>query len=207
MDSVRAVVETAREIGIRYLTLYAFSTENWQRPSPEVRGLMGLLKSYLQAELDTMLRNDIRLQTIGQRHRLPADVQHILTSTMARTASCQAMVLTLALSYGGRNELARAVQALVSEVLDGHLLPEEIDEEAIGSHLDTVGQPDPDLLIRTGGEHRLSNFLLWQASYAELVFTDIKWPDFRKEEFLDAIAVYGRRQRRYGRTGAQIRPH
>ncbi len=205
VDSVRAVVEAAREIGVRYLTLYAFSTENWQRPPGEVSGLMGLLKAYLQAELKTMLRNGVRLFCLGQQDRLPDDVRQTLAMVMEKTARCRGMTLNLALSYGGRNEMMRAVRALAEKCVAGELDWRCLDEEMLAAHLDTAGQPDPDLLIRTGGEHRLSNFLLWQASYSELYFTDTMWPDFRKKEFLDALATYGRRQRRFGKTGAQVR--
>ncbi len=204
VDSVRAVVEAAREIGVRYLTLYAFSTENWQRPPGEVSGLMGLLKVYLQAELKTMLKNEVRLFCLGQQERLPDDVRRTLAMVMEQTARCRGMTLNLALSYGGRNEMMRAVRALAGKCVAGELDWRELDEEMLAAHLDTAGQPDPDLLIRTGGEHRLSNFLLWQASYSELYFTETMWPDFRKEEFLEALATYGRRQRRFGKTGAQL---
>jgi len=204
VDSVRAVVECAREIGVRHLTLYAFSTENWQRPPSEVTGLMGLLRTYLEAELRTMLKNDIRLFCIGQKERLSADVQKVLDAVMAETSACRAMTLNLALSYGSRNEIMRAVQAMTRRCLEGEIGVEDLNEELLASHLDTAGQPDPDLLIRTGGEHRLSNFLLWQISYAELYFTEIKWPDFRKDQLLEAVAEYGRRQRRFGKTGAQV---
>ncbi len=204
VDSVRAVVECAREIGVRHLTLYAFSTENWQRPPSEVTGLMGLLRTYLEAELRTMLKNDIRLFCIGQKDRLPGDVRKVLDTVMAETSTCEAMTLNLALSYGSRNEIMRAVQAMTRQCLQGEIGIEELNEELLASHLDTAGQPDPDLLIRTGGERRLSNFLLWQISYAELYFTETKWPDFRKPQLLEAVAEYGRRQRRFGKTGAQV---
>lgn len=204
VDSVRAVVETARSLGIEVLTLYAFSTENWNRPSAEVSGLMGLLKSYLQTELRTMLHNDIRLHCLGQQDRLPPDVRTVLQQTMAETRSCTGMTLNLALSYGGRNEIVEAVRNLAQQCQLGSLDWQSIAETTINDHLFTAGQPDPDLLIRTGGEHRLSNFLLWQASYAELYFTEIKWPDFRQEQFLHAITEFQRRQRRFGKTGAQL---
>ena len=204
VDSVREVVEAARSIGVGHLTLYAFSTENWSRPSTEVSGLMGLLKSYLQSELNTMLKNDIRLRCLGERERLPADVRSILERTIADTRDGTGMTLNLALSYGGRAELAAAVQALARRCAEGALDWQQIDEEMVEAHLFTAGQPDPDLLIRTGGEHRLSNFLLWQASYAELYFTEVKWPDFKKAQLLEAIAVFNSRQRRFGKTGAQL---
>lgn len=205
VKSVRTVVETAREIGVRHLTLYAFSTENWKRPSVEVKGLMTLLKSYLQTELETMLKNDIRLRCFGQQDRLPTDVRKTLERVIDATAGCSAMNLNLALSYGSRNEIIQAVRALAGKCVAGALTVAELDEELLSDHLYTRGQPDPDLFIRTSGEHRLSNFLLWQSSYAELYFTELKWPDFGRDQFLEAVADFGRRQRRFGKTGAQLR--
>jgi len=204
VESVREIVETASEIGIGVLTLYAFSTENWNRPAGEVSGLMGLLKSYLQSELRTMVRNGIRLQCLGEQDRLPEDVGAVLRQTIADTRSCQGMVLNLALSYGGRSEMVLAVRELARKCREGILDWRALSEASISDHLFTAGQPDPDLLIRTGGEHRLSNFLLWQSSYAELYFTETRWPDFRKQQFLEAIATFHLRQRRFGRTGAQV---
>ena len=204
VDSVREVVETCRALGVGHLTLYAFSTENWSRPSGEVSGLMGLLKNYLQAELSTMLTNDIRLCCLGQLDRLPEDVRTVLMRTIADTADCTGMTLNLALSYGGRAEMVAAVRDLARQCAEGERNWQDIGEESISDHLFTAGQPDPDLLIRTGGEHRLSNFLLWQASYAELYFTEVKWPDFKKEQLTEAIAVFNSRQRRFGKTGAQL---
>lgn len=205
VDAVRDVVETARALGVKVLTLYAFSTENWNRPEGEVRGLMGLLKNYLLAELRTMLRNDIRLRCLGNQQRLPEDVRTVLQQTIGETSACAAMTLNLALNYGGRSELVDAVRRIAQHCQDGTAEWQSIDETTIHQHLFTAGQPDPDLLIRTGGEHRLSNFLLWQASYAELYFTDIKWPDFRKDQFIAAIDDFSRRQRRFGKTGAQLK--
>lgn len=204
VDSVRDIVEASRELGVEHLTLYAFSTENWKRPSVEVSGLMTLLKTYLAAELKNMLSNDIRLCCLGQRERLPKDVRDILEQTISKTVSCSGMTLNLALSYGGRAELTGAVQAIAAKCVAGELEVEQIAEKTIDDHLYTAGQPDVDLVIRTSGELRLSNFLLWQASYAELYFTDIKWPDFRKQQLLDAINEYNLRQRRFGQTGAQV---
>ncbi len=204
VDSVRSIVETAREIGVSYLTLYAFSTENWQRPRVEVKGLMALLRTYLESELRTMLKNDIRLFCIGQRERLPANVLSVLEQVMRETEHCRQMTLNLALSYGGRNEMIRAVRKMAHKCVAGQIDPDALSEEMLGECLDTEGQPDPDLLIRTGGEHRLSNFLLWQVSYTELYFSETKWPDFRKHQLLEAVATYGRRQRRFGKTGAQL---
>jgi undecaprenyl diphosphate synthase len=165
---------------------------------------MGLLKNYLQSELNTMLKNDIRLCCLGDQDRLPADVRTILARTIADTRACTGMTLNLALNYGGRAEVVRAVQALARRCVEGGLDWRSIDETTIGDHLFTATQPDPDLLIRTGGEHRLSNFLLWQASYAELYFTEVKWPDFKKDQLLEAITEFSNRQRRFGRTGAQV---
>ncbi len=204
VDSVREIVETAREIGVEVLTLYAFSTENWNRPSGEVSGLMGLLKNYLQSELRTMLRNDIRLLCLGQQDRLPEDVRAILQQTIDDTRACRSMTLNLALSYGGRSELVLAFQGIAKLCQDGVLDWCTLSENTISDHLFTAGQPDPDLLIRTGGEHRLSNFLLWQASYAELYFTETRWPDFKKAQFLEAINIFNQRQRRFGKVGAQL---
>jgi len=204
VTSVRTVVETAREIGIRHLTLYAFSTENWRRPPGEVKGLMTLLDSYLKSELKTMLKNDIRLHCLGQQDKLPPGVQKTLAKGIDATAHCSAMTLNLALSYGSRSEIIEAVRALTAKCLAGELSPAALDEDVLSRHLSTSGQPDPDLFIRTGGERRLSNFLLWQISYAELYFTDIKWPDFGRNELLEAVADYGARQRRFGKTGSQL---
>lgn len=205
VDAVRDVVETARALGVKVLTLYAFSTENWNRPVTEVSGLMGLLKNYLLAELRTMLHNDIRLQCLGDQQRLPEDVRTVLQQTIGDTSACSAMTLNLALNYGGRSEIVEAVRRIARLCQDGTLEWQSIDETTMQQQLFTAGQPDPDLLIRTGGEHRLSNFLLWQASYAELYFTDTKWPDFRKAQFLAAIDDFSRRQRRFGKTGAQLK--
>jgi undecaprenyl diphosphate synthase len=204
VDSVRAIVEAARESGVGHLTLYAFSTENWRRPGVEVKGLMSLLKTYLQAELDNMKENEIRLGCFGQIKRLPADVRRILEQVMEDTGECTGMRLNLALSYGSRAEMVRALQDITRKCRDGRIDVESIDDQLVSDHLYSGGQPDPDLLIRTGGEKRLSNFLLWQASYAEIYFTDTMWPDFRKPQFKEALMDFARRQRRFGRTGAQL---
>lgn len=205
VKSVKAVVETAREIGVQHLTLYAFSTENWKRPSIEVKGLMSLLDSYLKSEVEKMLKNSIRLQCLGQQERLPAEVQKTLARVIDQTADCSAMTLNLALSYGSRSEIIAAIKKLAGRCMAQEIMPADIDEEMVSASLYTAGQPDPDLFIRTGGEKRLSNFLLWQASYAELYFTEKKWPDFGREELLEAIADFGARQRRFGKTGSQLR--
>ncbi len=204
-DSVSDIVEACREIGIKYLTLYAFSSENWQRPAQEVTGLMSILKRYLESELPSMQKNDIRLVSIGDHERLPAAVRTALENTVAATSSNSQLTLNLALSYGGRDELVRAVRKICRQCLEGSLEPENISDVTISENLDTSDIPDPDLLIRTGGEARLSNFLLWQASYAEIYFTDVMWPDFRKEVFLQALTDYQVRERRFGRTGDQLK--
>ncbi len=203
-DSVRSVVEFCRQIGIGYLTLYAFSSENWQRPAEEVNGLMGILKHYLQSELSDMQKNGIRLLAIGDHSRLPEEVLQTLHSVMQKTRDNKRLTLTLALSYGGRNELVRAVRQLSRKCVDGDLTAEEIEDRHIEEALDTAVIPDPDLMIRTGGEKRLSNFLLWQLSYAEIYFTDTMWPDFRKDAFSAALASFQRRNRRFGKTSEQV---
>jgi undecaprenyl diphosphate synthase len=205
-DSVSDIVEVCREIGIKYLTLYAFSSENWQRPAKEVSGLMSILKRYLDAELPRMQKNNIRLVSIGDRERLPEAVCVSLAKAISDTAGNTKLTLNLALSYGSRDELVRAVKKISRLCLEGSLDPASISAETLAENLDTAGMPDPDLLIRTGGESRLSNFLLWQASYAEIFFTDVMWPDFRKEVFLQALSDYQVRERRFGRTGDQLHP-
>jgi undecaprenyl diphosphate synthase len=203
-DSVRDIVETCRDIGISYLTLYAFSSENWRRPVQEVSGLMTILKRYLESELPRMLKNDIRLMSIGDRQRLPEAVRASLARAIAETSGNTKLILNLALSYGGRDELVRAVKKISRLCLEGILDPAAITDKTIAENLDTNGMPDPDLLIRTGGESRLSNFLLWQSSYAEIYFTDVMWPDFRKDVFLRTLTDYQVRERRFGRTGDQL---
>lgn len=203
-DSVREVVETAREIGIEALTLYAFSSENWNRPEQEVSGLMTILKSYLSAELGRMLKNNIRLRCVGDIDRLPENARRSLHKAIQATAANDALTLNLALSYGARDELTRAARLLAAKCVAGELQPKDITAEHVEQHLYTAGLPDPDLLIRTGGEARLSNFLLWQASYSEIYFTDTMWPDFRREQFIQAIYDFQQRERRFGKTSAQI---
>jgi undecaprenyl diphosphate synthase len=203
-ESVRNIVETCREIGIKYLTLYAFSSENWQRPEQEVNGLMTILKKYLESELPRMQKNDIRLLSIGDRQRLPEAVRESLERGIEATSANSKLTLNLALSYGSRNEIVRAVQRISKLCAQGVMAPEEVTDQTISENLDTCSLPDPDLLIRTGGEARLSNFLLWQLSYAEIFFTETMWPDFRKEVFLQALSAYQSRERRFGRTGEQL---
>jgi undecaprenyl diphosphate synthase len=206
--SVRRIVEACRELGVAVLTLYAFSTENWNRPPTEVQGLMTLLKSYLKSELANMLQNNIQLRCVGDLEGMPADVRELLVSIVGETAQTvgdpPAMTLNLALNYGGRAEIVRAARLLAQQCVSGELQPEAISEELFAARLYTAGQPDPDLLIRTGGESRLSNFLLWQASYAEIFITDTMWPDFDRGSLVAAIAAFQSRERRFGRTGEQI---
>ena len=201
--SVRAVVECARELHIPFLTLYAFSLENWGRPEPEVMALMTLLKEFLVSELSLLLRHRIGLRVIGEASSLPFAVRQVLEHTVSATAGNTEMILTLGLSYAGRNEIVRAARRLAVEAAAGKIAPEEITEEMFSARLDTAGIPDPDLLIRTSGELRISNFLLWQSAYAEFAFTDVLWPDFGKAEFLQALEEYSRRHRRFGLTADQ----
>ncbi|MBC8207660.1 MAG: isoprenyl transferase [Desulfobulbaceae bacterium] len=205
VESVQDVVAAASELGVQVLTLYAFSSENWKRPVAEVGGLMSLLKTFLVKELDKMLNNNVRLTCMGDLPRLPSEVRSTLEQSMAATAGNSGLTLNLALSYGGRAEIIQGVQRIARQCLAGQLSPEAIDEEVIDAHLYSAGLPDPDLLIRTGGEARLSNFLLWQASYAEILFSPIMWPDFRRRAFVDAIVDFQGRERRFGKTGAQLR--
>ncbi|MDD5153442.1 MAG: isoprenyl transferase [Desulfovibrionales bacterium] len=207
VESVREVVRTCREIGIKFLTLYAFSQENWQRPPGEVNALMGLLSDYLEKELAEMLANGISLRAIGEIKRLPRPVYEVLLRTVKQTESNQNMVLTLALSYSGRDEIVRAVREIAHRVTQGALLPDEISEGYISQTLDTAaaGLPDPDFLIRTSGEYRLSNFLLWQMAYTENYITDVLWPDFRREDLIRALLDYQERERRFGLTSEQIK--
>ncbi|MBI4517800.1 MAG: isoprenyl transferase [Deltaproteobacteria bacterium] len=199
-DSVRAVVEAARDLGIEYLSLYAFSTENWQRPRSEVSALMGLLRRYLRTELKKMIERDIRLIAIGDRSRLPAAVQRYLSEDIEATKNNRGMTVILAVSYGARADIVQAAQALAHECAAGRLEPDRIDETMISEHLSTVGIPDPDLLIRTSGEMRVSNFYLWQIAYSEIYITETLWPDFREREFCQALAEYQQRERRFGRV-------
>lgn len=205
VKTVKKIVTAARELGIKVLTLYAFSTENWKRPEQEVSGLMSLLKSYLENELSTMLDNNIKLRCMGRKKQLPEEVQHVLNSSINKTANNTGLVLNLALSYGGRSEITRAARNLAEMCAAGTLHPDEITEDLLEENLYSAGLPDPDLLIRTGGEYRLSNFLLWQASYAELYITETNWPDFTQKDFHKALTIYQERQRRFGKTGDQLK--
>jgi len=199
-DTVRMAVRVSRELGIDVLTLYAFSTENWQRPETEVSALMSLLKRFLKSEKKDMLKHNIRLNTIGEVERLPNSVNAMLKETMQATENNTGMVLNLALSYGARSEIVRMVQQLSETVAEGKLRPEAIDEEMVSAHLYTRNIPDPDLLIRTSGEMRISNFLLWQIAYAEIYITDTLWPDFTKAEYLQILKDYQGRDRRFGKV-------
>ncbi|HOF05336.1 MAG TPA: isoprenyl transferase [Syntrophales bacterium] len=205
VEAVRKTVRLCREIGIKYLTLYAFSVENWSRPDQEVAALMKILRQYLQSELAEMMDNDIRLHAIGNIDGLQTPVRNLLLETMARTAGNRSMVLSLALSYGGQDEIVQAVRRIAGDVREGKVAVEEITRERFAAYLYTAGLPDPDLLIRTSGEYRISNFLLWQSAYTEFYFTDVLWPDFNKDDLFAAIADYQRRERRYGLTSDQIR--
>ena len=204
VNAVREVVTACRELGIKVLTLYAFSIENWRRPADEVNALMGLLKEYLQKECKEMVQNNIRLNAIGRIKDLPLDVQNTLRETMKKTGHCDGMILNLALSYGGRSEILHAVQEIVSDLQKGKLKPEEITVQRFPEYLWTHGISDPDLLIRTSGEFRISNFLLWQIAYTELYVTETLWPDFDRKELLRAIADYQSRERRFGLTSEQL---
>jgi undecaprenyl diphosphate synthase len=204
--AVRAIVECARELGIPYLTLYAFSVENWGRPEGEVSTLMSLLREFLIRELPELARHRIRLNVIGETSQLPGFVREVLERVLSATAGNEEMTLTLALSYAGRNEIVRAARKLAADAASGAVAPEQITEKEFSLRLDTADLPDPDLVIRTSGELRISNFLLWQAAYAEFVFTDVLWPDFGKAELLHALDEYSRRRRRFGLTDEQAEP-
>jgi len=205
MKSVRVVVETARKLGIQVLTLYAFSKENWQRPMEEVSFLMRLLKEYLEKEVEELHQKDIRIRAIGEIELLPDEIYRLLLGAMKKTSQNRGMILNLALSYGGRAEIVNAAREIARLALKGQLNPEELDEKMFSSFLYTDGLPDPDLLIRTSGERRLSNFLLYQCAYTELYFTPTLWPDFREKEFLEALRDYQQRERRFGKTSEQLK--
>lgn len=202
--AVSQTVKTCAKLGIKYLTLYAFSTENWKRPKIEVDTLMRILVSSLRKELPTLKENGISLKAVGSLHLLPKRAQKELQEVVDLTKDNGSMTLTLALSYGSREELTTAVKLIAEEVVKGDLELEDIQESTINNHLFTKDMPDVDLLIRTSGEHRISNFLLWQIAYAELYFTDVLWPDFRKEDMLAALRNYQDRERRFGKTSEQL---
>lgn len=203
VETVRSMVKECRALGIPHLTLYAFSSENWGRPASEVAALMDLLGMFLAQELETLMAEGICLRVIGDTSLLPGEVRQVLNDTIKRTAANSRLVLTLALSYGGRDEILRAVKDLATEIEGGGLAASDIDEQRFSAALDTAGLPDPDLLIRTSGEMRISNFLLWQLAYAELYFTDVLWPDFSADELRRALEDFSARQRRFGLTATQ----
>jgi len=204
VNAVREIVTACRELGIKVLTLYAFSVENWRRPKDEVAALMGLLEEYLLKEREEMIQNNIRLSAIGRLEDLPLDVWNTLKEAIKMTEQCNGMILNLALSYGGRSEILHAIQGILSDFQKGKVKPEEINLQRFSQYLWTRGIPDPDLLIRTSGEFRISNFLLWQIAYTELYVTETLWPDFNRKELLKAIADYQSRERRFGLTSEQL---
>ncbi len=203
-DAVREATRAAGELGIKYLTLFGFSSENWRRPLTEVEDLMGLLRRYLRSEISELHRNGVRLRVIGNRDRLAKDIRALIEDAEQMTGANTGLNLVIALSYGGRDDIVRATQALAARVRDGELAAEDIDETQVSGALSTHDIPDPDLLIRTSGEQRISNFLLWQCAYAELMFTDTLWPDFTRQHLADAVMEFGRRERRYGLASHQL---
>ena len=205
VQAVREVSEAAAEIGVKWLTLYAFSTENWNRPPLEVSALMGLLIETIKNEVSTLNKNDIRLNAIGDLEKLPAKSYKALLKGMENTKDNKRMTLTLALNYSARWEIARAARGIAADAASGKIRPEDINEDLFESYLATAGMPNPELMIRTSGENRISNYLLWQLAYAELYFTDVFWPDFRKENFYEALLDFQKRERRFGMTSDQIR--
>jgi undecaprenyl diphosphate synthase len=204
IKSVRETTEVCAEFGVKYLTLYAFSTENWKRPKAEVNGLMELLVSALKNEQSTLQNNNVKLITIGETSRLPKRCQNELDEVIEATSGNTGLILVLALNYSGRWEIVEATKEIVKRVQNGTLQIEDIDEQEFGGNLETKGIPDPELLIRTSGELRISNFLLWQIAYTELYFADVLWPDFRKEHLMAAIDEYQHRERRFGKTSEQV---
>lgn len=204
VKAVKDTVEACAELGVSYLTLYAFSTENWSRPKYEINALMTLLVSTISKETKTLMDNNIRLESIGDMDALPSKCRRELQEAKNKTANNSRMTLVLALSYSSRWELTEAMKSIAGKVKDGLLNPDQITESTISEHLNTFGMPDPELLIRTSGEHRISNFLMWQISYAELYFTDKLWPDFRKQDLYEAIVSYQKRERRFGKTSEQL---
>ncbi len=198
VEALRRTVEAAENLGIKYLTVFSFSTENWRRPPAEVNTLFGLLKTYVRLDLDKLKAKGVKIRIIGQRPGLPADVAELVIRAERETAHNSAFFLTIAFNYGARDEIVRAVKSIVREIVDGRLSEDELGEDVIASHLDTYGLPDPDLMIRTSGEYRISNFLLWQAAYAELFFLDVLWPDFGQQHLAEAVRSYNERERRFG---------
>ena len=199
-EQVREIVKACPDLGVRYLTLFAFSTENWKRSDAEVNGLMRLFRMYIKKESAKLIENGVRVRFIGGRDRLAEDLQQQMAGLEAQTAQNDKLHVTVAINYGGRDEIARATARIAAEVAAGRLSADDVTEKTIEDHLDTRGLPDPDLLIRTSGEYRISNFLLWQAAYAEYDFTELCWPDFTAESFADCLARFGARERRFGAT-------
>tara|TARA_R110001599_G_scaffold41654_1_gene125827 strand:- start:11792 stop:12544 length:753 start_codon:yes stop_codon:yes gene_type:complete len=204
LTSVRESVKAASEVGVKAITLYAFSTENWKRPKMEVNALMSLLISSLKKELSDFQKNNVKVNAIGDIESLPKKAQKVLSEVIETTKTNTKIILTFALSYGSREEIVNTIKNISKKVVNNQLQIEEIDEKVINNHLYTFNLPDVDLMIRTSGEHRISNFLLWQMAYAELYFTNILWPDFRRSDFFDAIIEYQNRERRFGKTSEQI---
>ncbi|WP_407925367.1 isoprenyl transferase [Geobacter argillaceus] len=205
VETVRVIVEECSRVGIGFLTLYAFSAENWSRPKTEVHALMALLKKYIRMEVPRMQQNNIRFNVIGAREELPPDVRQVVSDAIAVTSGNTGMTLTLALSYGARQEIVRACRSVAADIAAGRIAPEAMTEKDLASYLYTADMPDPDLLIRTSGETRVSNFLLWQMAYTELYFTEVNWPDFTVQELHKAFNDFRQRERRYGLTSDQLR--
>ena len=198
-EAARKVVRAAAEAGVKYITLFGFSSENWNRPDEEVTDLMGLLRFYLNREIKSLEKEGVKLRVIGNRSMLPADIQELIVTAEKRTADNVRITLIIALSYGGRAEIANGAKIIAQKVKEGEIDPSEINEEMFSKYLETSDIPDPDLLIRTSGEKRISNFLLWQTAYSEFIFTDTLWPDFSEDDFKNALAEFGSRERRYGK--------
>lgn len=199
---VREIVESCPDLGVEYLTIFAFSTENWKRTQTEVAGLMTLFRRYIMKEMQDFVRHNVRVRFIGDRYRLEPGLRTLMEEAEAMTAHCTRLNLTVALNYGGRDEVARAMRRMARDVADGRLDPDTVDEETLPRYLDTCVLPDPDLVIRTSGEARISNFLLWQSAYAEYEFVDTLWPDFTRETFAELLRKYGTRDRRFGAVSA-----
>jgi undecaprenyl diphosphate synthase len=204
VNSVQEIVEVCGELGIRYLTIYTFSEENWKRPGWEVTSLMQLLVSTINKQLDRLIRQNVVIRTIGHLDKLPDIARKAMLRAKESTINNTGLILNVALSYGGRQEIVDAVRRLSNKIISGELHPDDISDHSIASHLDTAGQPDPDLIIRTGGENRISNFLLWQIAYAEIYLTQTAWPDFRKPQLINAISDFVQRERRYGLVSEQL---
>lgn len=206
-EAVRSVMKGAGELGVQYLTLYTFSTENWNRPKEEVDLLMALLVQNVYGELEQLMKNQVRLLMAGRIEDLPADCQEAMRTAIETTASNTGLTVILALSYSGRTEITHAMQTIANEVLEGDLMPNDITPDTVSKHLYLPEVPDPDILIRTGGDYRISNFLLWQSAYTEFFFVNKMWPDFRKEDLQEIVSDFQHRERRYGKTGEQVREH